>query len=131
MSQLAKQLIAGHRTAQFHACKTAAGYDKPIAGNGFIPCAYCKANRITADFFYLEPGVQYDIRFLQGKTQHIHHRICLIGIGIDSAAFFCNGKKAQPAEPRQRGFHRKFRQRIPGKGCVLAVITAGVRVQIC
>ena len=89
--QTPQNLIAGHGAAQLAAGQTAAGNNQPLAAQLSLVRFQQEA---FGGFFHpadLNACHYPDIGFLQGKTQHIHHGIGLIGIGIYPAGGLRNG----------------------------------------
>ena len=105
VSQAPQQLVAGHASPQLRTGKTSAGHDKAVTFHRF-PCAlHPEPGRGFPHFLHLKPGFQRNIRPVQGKPKHIHHRVGLVGVRIYPSGFLRHGKQAQSPEPFQ-GFLR-------------------------
>ena len=120
--QGAQQLVAGHSAAQLGTSQTAAGDNQLLALQGLAAEFQTKAFWHLAHFIHGCSQLYLNIRLFQGKAQHIHHRIGLVGIGIYPAGIFRHGKQPQMAEPFQGLFRREGFQGIPGKGGIFPMV---------
>ena len=108
----------------------AAGDDEPVALHRLIPGDNAEAGSRFFHFFRFKSQLYRDIRLFQGKPQHIHHGICLIGIGVHPPGILRHGKKPQTPEPFQRRSWGELSQRIVGKPRIFPVVAAGRPVKI-
>ena len=130
MAQAPQQLISRHRAAQLGTRQSAAGNDQLVAGIGTVFAIHTETVSVLLHFRYFRSGHKRDILLIQGKTQHIHHGVGLVGIRVYPAAGFCHSKQAQATEPRKCFRRAEFFQGIPGKRRVIPVISALQGVQI-
>ena len=131
MSQASQQLIAGHGTAQFRTGKTTAGNDQLIHRQGFLTALQPEALLCSFYFRHFKAGFQLNVGLVQSKTQHIHHRICLVRIWIDSAGILRHGKKAQPGKPAKGILRTESLDRFPRKYGIITVVSLPCRMKIC
>ena len=95
VAKFCKKLITGHGAAQLGAGKATAGNDQFMTSDRFFTVRNLKTVGTFLNLRHFIAGFQCDIFFHQSKAQHIHHRIRLVGIGIDFAVFLCDRKQAQ------------------------------------
>ena len=125
-----QNLIAGHAAPQLRPRKAAAGDDEPVALHRLVPGDNAEAGSRFLHFFRFKSQLYRDIRLFQRKPQHIHHGICLIGIGVHPPGILRHGEKPQTPEPFQRRRGWKLPQRIVGKPRIFPVVAAGCPVEI-
>jgi len=94
-----EQGIAEIASAEFGRSVAAAGDNEFIAFHGLSAAFQTKALLRFLYLFHLKAQLLGDIGPFQRKAQHIHHGVCLVGIGVDTATFFRHGVKAQLGEP--------------------------------
>ena len=130
VAQPLQQFIAAERSSQFGTCQTAACDNQLVTKIGFLLIFNRKTRAFSFYFLNFKAGHQLDIGFPQSKTQHIHHGIGLVGIGIDPAGGLCHRVKTHIFKPLQGIFHRITGQRRGSKLRLIAVIVVGTSSQI-
>ena len=85
VTQASQKLIAGHAAPQPGSRKAAAGDDQSVTFHPFLLCFHQEAGSGLANLFCFKSQFQCDVRPFQRKAEYVHHGVCLIGIGIDTA----------------------------------------------
>ena len=131
MAKRSQKLIARHGTTQFRARKAAAGNDQLVAENYFFCTFHPEAFAGFLHLFHFKSGQKPDIGLFQSKTQHIHHGICLVGIGIHPAGILRHGVKPQLCKPRKGVIHVEGLQCGCSKRSILSVVAALHSMEVC
>ena len=108
VAQAAQKLVARQAAAEVAARRAAAGDDELVDRVFFLRGFEEEA---AFGLFYLcdlGAKMQLDILAHQGKAQHVHHGVGLVGIGIDPTARLCNGVQTQGLEKVKGGGHGVF-----------------------